>query len=65
MREVMAFGDYDNDAPMLAAAGLGVVVAGATKAALESADIQVGSCEQEGPARFLAGLLKGMELLQK
>jgi hypothetical protein len=65
MGEVMAFGDYDNDEPMLAAAGLGVVVAGATKAALESADIQVGSCEQEGPARFLAGLLKGMELLQK
>jgi hypothetical protein len=57
MGEVMAFGDYENDLPMLAAAGLGVVVAGATKAALESADIQVGSCEQEGPARFLAGLL--------
>ena len=59
--EVMAFGDYDNDAPMLAAAGLGAAVGGATRAALESADIQVGSCEHEGPASFLAGLLKGME----
>jgi len=57
MGEVMAFGDYDNDAPMLAAAGLGAAVDGATQTALESADIQVGSCEQEGPARFLAELL--------
>ena len=57
MGEVMAFGDYDNDAPMLAAAGLGAAVDGATQAALESADIQVGSCEQEGPARFLNQLI--------
>jgi hypothetical protein len=33
------------------------MVNAATQAALESADIQVGSCEEEGPARFLAGLL--------
>jgi len=34
-----------------------VAVDGATQAALESADIQAGSCDEEGPARFLAGLL--------
>jgi len=57
-QEVIAFGDYDNDASMLAAAGLGVAVRGASKAAIDSADILVDSCEQEGPAKFLAALLE-------
>lgn len=58
MSEVMAFGDFDNDASMLAEAGLGVVVSGASEAARHSADIMVGTCEQQGPAVFLSQLLE-------
>jgi len=57
MDEIMAFGDYDNDAAMLAAAGLGVAVANATSAAKESADLIIGSCEENGIARFLKEML--------
>ena len=57
MHEVMAFGDYDNDAAMLAAAGLGAAVEGASQAAISNADILVGACDQEGPAKFLAEIL--------
>ena len=58
MRQIMAFGDYDNDAAMLSTAGLGVAVAGASPAAVEAADVMVGACEQEGPAKYLDGLLR-------
>jgi Cof subfamily protein (haloacid dehalogenase superfamily) len=60
MDEVMAFGDYDNDATMLAAAGLGVAVANASPAAIASADLVIGSCDENGPAVFLNLLLDTM-----
>lgn len=57
MREVMAFGDYDNDAPMLSAAGLGVAVENASAAAKAAADLIIGSCEENAPAKFLQELM--------
>jgi len=57
MSEVMAFGDYDNDIEMLNAAGLGVVVENGSEAAKASADVIIGSCDQNGPAKFLENLM--------
>lgn len=62
MKHVMAFGDFDNDASMLAAAGLGVAVSGASPSAMQNADILVETCEQQGPAKFLAGLMDDCSL---
>lgn len=59
MEEVMAFGDYDNDVQMLSAVGLGVAVANASEAAKESADLIIGSCEENGVANFLNLLIGG------
>lgn len=58
MKDVMAFGDYDNDVEMLQAAGLGVVVANGSEAALESADLIIEACDENGPAKFLDALIK-------
>jgi len=55
--QVIAFGDYDNDAEMLQAAGLGVAVGEATPACLASADLLVASPEEDGPAHFLEEFL--------
>jgi len=52
--KMMAFGDYDNDVPMLERAGLGIAVANASEAALESADLVIGSLEENGVAEFLS-----------
>lgn len=57
MDQVMAFGDYDNDAPMLAAAGLGICVENGSAAAKAAADMIISSCEENGPAKFLDDLL--------
>lgn len=57
MNEVMAFGDYDNDAPMLSAAGLGIAVENASAAAKSAADLVIGSCEENAPAKFLQELM--------
>jgi len=57
LSEVMAFGDFDNDAQMLSAAGLGVVVEGASDIALQNADLKVETCAKQGPAHFLSSLL--------
>ena len=57
MSEVMAFGDYDNDVEMLTAAGLGVVVENGSAAAKASADLIIGACDQNGPAKFLENLM--------
>lgn len=54
---VMAFGDFDNDAEMLAAVGLGVAVENASTRAKEAASIIIGSVDEQGPARFLERLL--------
>ena len=53
MQQIIAFGDYDNDAEMLAAAGLGIAVGDATLACLASADLVVASSDEDGPAHFL------------
>lgn len=53
LEQVIAFGDYDNDAEMLQAAGLGVAVGEATPACLASADLLVAAPEADGPAHFL------------
>jgi hypothetical protein len=57
MDQVMAFGDYDNDAPMLSAAGLGIAVENASAAAKAAADLVIGSCEENAPAKFLKSLI--------
>ncbi len=51
--EIIAFGDYDNDAEMLKAAGLGIAVGEATPACLANADLLVASAADDGPAHFL------------
>lgn len=43
MQEVVAVGDAENDRPMLAAAGMGVAVSGATPAAVDAADLHLCS----------------------
>lgn len=56
MQNTIAFGDGNNDAPMLSAAGFGAAVANATALAKASADIVIGTNDECGPARFLAQL---------
>ncbi len=52
--ETLAFGDGDNDAAMLAAAGFGVAVSNATDSCKESADCVIElSAEEDGAADFL------------
>ncbi len=53
LEQVIAFGDYDNDAEMLKAAGLGVAVGEATPACLASAELLVAPPEADGPAHFM------------
>lgn len=57
MDQVMAFGDYDNDAPMLSAVGLGIAVKNGSAAAKAAADLIIGSCEENAPAAFLKSLM--------
>ncbi len=58
LQSVMAFGDGNNDAEMLAAVGFGAAVEKATKLAKNSADWVVPSCADNGPAQFLQYLMK-------
>jgi len=60
MSKVMAFGDYDNDIEMLKAAGLGIAVENGSAAAKASADLVIGSCEENGPAKFLENLMNSL-----
>ncbi|MDP2966340.1 MAG: Cof-type HAD-IIB family hydrolase [Pelolinea sp.] len=57
MDEIIAFGDFDNDAAMLAEVGLGVAVENACDLAKQNADMIVGSCAENGPAVFLNQLI--------
>ena len=57
MDQVIAFGDFDNDAAMIAAAGLGIAVANASEAVKANAEMVIGACSEDGPARFLSDLL--------
>ena len=58
LQSVMAFGDGNNDAEMLTAAGFGVAVENASKSAKDSADLVIPSCAENGPAQFLQYLMK-------
>jgi HAD superfamily hydrolase (TIGR01484 family) len=58
MDQVMAFGDYDNDIEMLKAAGLGIAVENGSPAAKASADLVIEACDKQGPAKFLASLMR-------
>ena len=56
--EVMAFGDGQNDAPMLAAAGTGVAVANACPEALAAADTVAPPNTEDGVAQVIEAYLE-------
>ena len=60
--EVMAFGDGQNDAPMLEFAGTGVAVANACPEALASADIIAPPNTEDGVAQVIEGYLAKGEM---
>ncbi len=62
MSEIIAIGDGDNDAVMLDLAGLGVAVANGTPKCKASADIIIDSNDEDGPARFLDGLMNAKRI---
>ena len=57
MDEILAFGDFENDVAMLAEVGLGVAVENACDLAKQNANLIVGSCADNGPAKFLNELI--------
>jgi len=58
MDEVIALGDFDNDAAMVAAAGLGIAVGNASESVRANADLVIGTCDEDGPAVFLRNHFK-------
>ena len=58
MRELVAFGDDNNDVALLAEAGLGVAVRNATPEVLRIARMVVDSNDADGVGRFLEDLLR-------
>lgn len=54
--QTMAFGDAENDIPMLEASGIAVVPENATEEVKEMATLVVPSNDQDGPAQFLETL---------
>ena len=59
MKRTIAVGDYDNDVAMLKAAGCGVAVANASKAALDAADVVTVSNEQHAIAKIIYDIESG------
>lgn len=55
--QVMAIGDGDNDREMLGVAGCGVAMGNAVPALREAADIVTASCEEDGMALAVEGIL--------
>ena len=55
----IAIGDYNNDIPMLLAAGVGIAVANACPAALAAADVVTVSNEEHAIARVIADIESG------
>ena len=51
--EIMAFGDGDNDEPMLREAGFGVAMANAEEKVKATADYITGSNEEDGVAKAI------------
>ena len=62
LAEVIAFGDSHNDIEMVKAARLGVAVANSVPELLASADVVVGSNDEEGPAHYLQAIF-GLDLI--
>ena len=60
INRTIAIGDYDNDVAMLRAAGCGIAVANASRAALEAADRVTVSNEEDAVARVIGDLEKGL-----
>jgi len=58
LAEIITIGDGDNDVVMHQQAGLSAAVVNGTPACRASADVLIDSNDHEGPARFLAGLVK-------
>lgn len=58
-KKTVAVGDYDNDASMLRAAGVGIAVANASKKAKAAADICTVSNEENAIARIIEDLENG------
>ena len=59
VKRTVAVGDYDNDAAMLRAAGLGVAVSNASPAALAAADVVTVSNEEHAIARIICDIESG------
>ena len=56
MKRTVAVGDYNNDVPMLRAAGLGVAVSNAVASAREAADYITVSNEEHAIAKIISEL---------
>lgn len=59
VKKTIAIGDYDNDVSMLLAAGWGIAVSNASKAALDAADMVTVSNEEDAIARIIEDLDNG------
>ena len=59
IKKTIAVGDYNNDVPMLKAAGLGVAVSNACREALDAADLVTVSNEEDAIARIIYDLRDG------
>lgn len=60
LKEVIAFGDNDNDADMIREVGIGVAMGNATKSVLEVADIVAPSNNEDGVAEIVDRVLSGL-----
>lgn len=59
MSRTVAIGDYNNDIPMISAAGVGIAVANACEAAKAAADLVTVSNEKHAIARVIADIESG------
>lgn len=57
IKDSVAFGDSDNDIPMIRAAGDGVAMANACQSVIDAADHTTVSCNESGVARYLEAIL--------
>ena len=55
--QIMAFGDFDNDVPMLKESGFGVAMRNGTQCALDASDYIAPSNEEDGVGKTLFSLL--------
>ena len=58
-RDTVAVGDYDNDAAMLRAAGVGIAVSNASPAAKAAADVITVSNEEHAIAKIIHDIERG------